>query len=67
MRAECTTTRNCASRSSLREASDARIRDHWIVCVESEAPHPVTVFHVEPEALEEGEKNLILWAERAQS
>ncbi len=41
-----------------------RIRDHWIVCVESEAPHPVTVFHVEPEALEEGEKLLMLWAER---
>lgn len=45
----------------------ARIRDHWIVCVESDAPHPVTVFHVEPEALEEGEKNLILWAERAKA
>lgn len=43
---------------------DVRIRDHWIVCVESEAPFPVTVFHVEPEALEEGEKLLILWAER---
>jgi len=41
-----------------------RIRDHWIVCVESEAPHPITVFHVEPEALEEGEKLLTLWAER---
>lgn len=41
-----------------------QIRDHFIVCVESEAPHPVTVFHVEPEALEEGEKLLTLWAER---
>jgi hypothetical protein len=41
-----------------------KIRDHWIVCVESEAPHPVTVFHVEPEALEEGEKLLVLWMER---
>jgi hypothetical protein len=40
------------------------IRDHYIVCVESEAPHPVTVFHVEREALEEGEKLLLLWAER---
>lgn len=40
------------------------IRDHWIVCVESDPPHPVTVFHVEPEALEEGEKLLMLWAER---
>ncbi len=41
-----------------------RVRDHYIVCVESEAPHPVTVFHVEPEALEEGDKLLTLWAER---
>lgn len=41
-----------------------RIKDHWIVCVESEAPHPVTVFHVEPEALEEGDKLLSSWAER---
>ena len=40
------------------------IRDHYIVCVESDPPHPVTVFHVEPEALEEGEKLLTLWAER---
>jgi hypothetical protein len=45
-------------------ANNIRIRDHWIVCVESEAPYPVTVFHVEPEALEEGEKLLTLWAER---
>ena len=42
----------------------APVRDHWIVCVESEEPHPVTVFHVEPEALLEGEKLLTLWAER---
>lgn len=41
-----------------------RIRDSWIVCVESEAPFPVTVFHVEPEAREEGEKLLISWSER---
>lgn len=41
-----------------------RIRDHWIVCVESDEPHPVTVFHLEPEAREEGEKLLMLWAER---
>lgn len=46
------------------EKHSIRIRDHWIVCVESEPPHPVTVFHVEPEALEEGEKLLMLWAER---
>lgn len=46
------------------QASGIRIRDQWIVCVESEAPHPVTVFHVEPEAREEGEKLLALWGER---
>lgn len=42
----------------------ARIKDQWIVCVESDAPHPVTVFYLTPEAREEGEKLLILWAER---
>lgn len=41
-----------------------RIRDHWIVCIESHPPHPVTVFHLEPEAREEGERLLTLWAER---
>ena len=46
------------------EAMTVRIRDHWIVCVESEAPHPVTVFHVEPEALDEGDRLLMLLAER---
>ena len=46
------------------EQHGIRIRDHWIVCVESDPPHPVTVFHVEPEALEEGEKLLMLWGER---
>jgi hypothetical protein len=46
------------------EAHRIRIRDHWIVCVESEAPHPVTVFHLEPEAREEAEKVLTLWGER---
>ena len=46
------------------EEHGIRIRDHWIVCVESEPPHPVTVFHVEPEALEEGEKLLMSWGER---
>jgi hypothetical protein len=40
------------------------VRNQWIVCVESDAPHPVTVFRVEPEAREEGEKLLMLWAER---
>jgi hypothetical protein len=46
------------------EAKQIPVLDHWIVCVESDEPHPVTVFHVEPEALEEGEKLLMLWAER---
>ncbi len=46
------------------EKHQINIQDHWLVVVESEAPHPVTVFHVEPEALEEGEKLLMLWAER---
>ena len=41
-----------------------RMREHFIVCVESDEPHPVTVFHLEPEAREEGEKLLRLWAER---
>lgn len=45
-------------------ANKHRVREQWIVCVESEAPHPVTVFHVEDEAREEGEKLLTLWGER---
>lgn len=40
-----------------------KIEDHFIVCIESEVPHPVTVFHVEPEALEEADRMLISWAE----
>lgn len=42
----------------------ARIRDHWIVAVESDAPYPVTVFRVTDRAIEVGEKLLVLWAER---
>ena len=45
-------------------ANNYPVRDHWLVCVESDAPHPVTVFHIEPEVLLEGEKLLTLWAER---
>lgn len=52
----------CEQPTMVQEAT--KIRDHYIVCVESDAPHPVSVFHVEPEALEEGEKLLMLWAER---
>lgn len=46
------------------ESAKHTVKDNWIVCVESEPPHPVTVFHVEPEALEEGDKLLTLWVER---
>lgn len=46
------------------ESLEMDVCDHWIVCVESEDPHPVTVFHLEPEAREEGEKLLTLWGER---
>jgi hypothetical protein len=46
------------------EKMHMHIRHHWIVCVESEAPHPVTVFHVEPSSLEEGDRLLMLWMER---
>lgn len=46
------------------EANRMKVRDHWIVCVESEPPHPVTVFHLEPDARDEAEKLLSLWGER---
>lgn len=36
----------------------------FIVCVESEEPYPVTVFEVDKQALEIGEKLLVLWMER---
>ncbi|HTD89376.1 MAG TPA: PD-(D/E)XK nuclease-like domain-containing protein [Burkholderiales bacterium] len=36
----------------------------YIVAVESAAPFPVTVFNVQYNALEVGERNLILWMER---
>lgn len=36
----------------------------FIVAVESAAPFPVTVFHVQYKALEVGERNLTLWMER---
>ena len=53
-----------ASEQPTAVAEQMDIKDHYIVCVESDDPHPVTVFHVEPEALEEGEKLLRLWVER---
>lgn len=40
------------------------IADCFIVCVEANEPHPVTVFRVDEKALEVGEKLLCLWAER---
>jgi len=50
-------------------AADAKaeveaIMDCFIVCVEANEPHPVTVFRVDEKALEVGEKLLCLWAER---
>lgn len=39
-------------------------KDCFIVCVESDEPHPVTVFQIDPRALELGEKLLVLWMER---
>jgi hypothetical protein len=32
--------------------------------VESDEPHPVTVFEIDPRTLEIGEKLLVLWMER---
>ena len=49
------------------ESLEMAVRDHWIVCVESYDPHPVTVFHLEPEAREEGERLMTMWGERAKS
>ena len=40
------------------------IKDCFIVCVEANEPHPVTVFRVDEKALEVGDKLLTLWAER---
>ena len=44
--------------------ADSLVQDCFIVCVESAEPYPVTVFQIDPKALEAGEKLLILWAER---
>jgi hypothetical protein len=45
-------------------ANQERARDHYIVCVESSDPYPVTVFRLSEQSLEQGEKQLIAWAER---
>ena len=39
-------------------------QEGYVIVVESEPPHPVTVFRVTDEALEAGEKSLVLWMER---
>lgn len=39
-------------------------KSHSIVCVEDKAPHPVTLFHVKPRALERGARLLMEWSER---
>lgn len=39
-------------------------RPCYIVCVEAEEPHPVTVFEIDKYTLEIGEKMLVTWAER---
>ena len=39
-------------------------RPCFIVCVESDPPHPVTVLEIDKRTLEIGERLLILWAER---
>lgn len=39
----------------------------FIVCVEAEEPHPVTVFRLEERALDMGGRLLVLWAERLKS
>lgn len=39
-------------------------QDHYIVCVESAEPHPVTVFRIDEALLEQGEKLLVMWAEK---
>lgn len=45
-------------------ACEEKIRRHMIVCVESAAPYPVTVFEFTPRALDVGARLLMLWAER---
>lgn len=39
-------------------------RPCFIVCVESDAPYPVTVLEIDPKTLELGERLLVTWAER---
>ena len=48
----------------FQEYGAGKVADHMIVCVESAEPYPVTVFRIEPRALEAADKMLHLWAER---
>jgi hypothetical protein len=52
-----------AAREQLDDEPDPP-HECFIVCVEANEPHPVTVFRVDEKALEVGEKLLCLWAER---
>lgn len=45
------------------DVHDPSACDHYIVCVESAEPFPVTCFRISEDALEQGEKLLTLWAE----
>lgn len=48
----------------LAQPHGRKIDAHAIVCVESTEPYPVTVFVLQPRALEAGEKLITLWMER---
>ena len=46
------------------ELNGFSIQRHYIVAVESAEPYPVTVFEIQPRALDQAAKTLALWAER---
>lgn len=46
------------------EANGFSIDRYMIICVESNPPHPVTIYEWEPAALDMGNRLLVLWAER---
>lgn len=46
------------------ETQGHSIKRFMIVCAESNPPHPVTVYEVMPSMLEQGNRLLVLWAER---
>ena len=49
---------------AFNSVSEKFVLHHIVVCVESSEPYPVTVFFLQPRALEQGEKLLTLWMER---